>query len=232
MMRVTFLAHSGFFVELDSVCLLFDWWRGDLPPLPAKPLIVFASHAHEDHFKQEIFSLNAEAFLLGRDIKPRSLNRRGVAAKTLEKCLFLRENQSVVPLPGIEVETLRSTDMGVAFLVTAEDRTLFHAGDLNWWHWSEEPDLWNSDMARNFQICTEPLRDREIDLAMLPLDPRLGEDGFRGPKYFLELVKIQRFLPMHQWGDFGFTGKFLAKYPQFLPQTVSVKGEGQEFRFD
>ena len=33
-MRITFLAHSGFFVELDSMCLLFDYWRGELPPLP------------------------------------------------------------------------------------------------------------------------------------------------------------------------------------------------------
>ena len=33
-MRVTFLAHSGFFVELEGVCLLFDWWKGALPPLP------------------------------------------------------------------------------------------------------------------------------------------------------------------------------------------------------
>ena len=32
-MRVTFLAHDGFFIELDQVCLLFDWWKGVLPPL-------------------------------------------------------------------------------------------------------------------------------------------------------------------------------------------------------
>ena len=36
-MRVTFLAHDGFLIELDSVCLLFDWWKGALPPLPDKP---------------------------------------------------------------------------------------------------------------------------------------------------------------------------------------------------
>ena len=32
-MRVTYLAHSGFLVELLSVTLLFDWWKGALPPL-------------------------------------------------------------------------------------------------------------------------------------------------------------------------------------------------------
>ena len=38
MMQVTFLGHSGFLVESDAVCLLFDWSEGALPPLPEKPL--------------------------------------------------------------------------------------------------------------------------------------------------------------------------------------------------
>ena len=64
-MRVTFLAHSGFFLELETASLLFDWWKGDLPPLPSGPLLVFASHHHEDHFRPAIFQLGAAAFLLG-----------------------------------------------------------------------------------------------------------------------------------------------------------------------
>ena len=35
MMHVTFLDHSGFLVELPGLTLLFDWWKGDLPPLPS-----------------------------------------------------------------------------------------------------------------------------------------------------------------------------------------------------
>ena len=65
-MRVTFLEHSGFLVELPSVTLLFDWWKGELPALrPGVPLLVFSSHRHEDHFKPEIFSLEASAELRG-----------------------------------------------------------------------------------------------------------------------------------------------------------------------
>ena len=55
MMRVTFLGHSGFLMESESVCLLFDWSEGELPPLPEKPLFVFASHRHQDHFQPRIF---------------------------------------------------------------------------------------------------------------------------------------------------------------------------------
>ena len=57
-MRVTFLAHSGFLIELERLLLLFDWWKNELPPLPEKPLLVFASHSHEDHFSPRIFSLD------------------------------------------------------------------------------------------------------------------------------------------------------------------------------
>ena len=71
-MRVTFLAHDGFFIELDTLCLLFDWWKEAVPPLPDKPLLVFVSHRHEDHFNPEVFTLASRRadvqFLLGSDM--------------------------------------------------------------------------------------------------------------------------------------------------------------------
>lgn len=230
MMRATFLDHSGFLVELDSVCLLFDWWRGELPPLPDKPLLVFASHWHEDHFSPAVFSLPAAAFLFGC-MDSAWLAKKGASADALKKSFSLDGNETCVPLPGVSVETLPSTDEGVAFLVTADGNTIFHAGDLNWWHWEGEPDPWNPDMAKAFQTCCQPLQGRKIDLAMLPLDPRLGRDGFRGPKHFLETANIRRFLPMHQWGNLGFTADFLACYPEYNEQTIPVEQTGQVFTF-
>ena len=114
----------------------------------------------------------------------------------------------------------------------AEGTTIFHAGDLNWWHWEGEDPSWNRNMEADFKRYAEPLRGRRIDLAMLPLDPRLGEDGFRGPKYFLELADIRRFLPMHQWGNFDFTNQFLSCYNSFKYRTVCVNRTGQVFTFE
>jgi len=232
MIQVTFLDHSAFWVELPSMTLLFDWWKGDLPALrPGIPLLVFASHQHEDHFNPAIFSLEASAFLLGKDIKPRRLKHNGVASETLEKCVFLKGNESISPLPGVTVETLPSTDEGVAFLVTADGKTIFHGGDLNWWHWEGEDPAWNRNMEVNFLRYTKPLENRSIDLAMLPLDSRLGEDGFRGPKHFLETADISHFIPMHQWNDFSFTAQFLERYPAFAEKTSPVFQKGQIFKF-
>ena len=79
-MTVTFLDHSGFLVELPSVTLLFDWWKGEVPPLPAgKPLLVCASHRHPDHFDPKIFTLDDGQreirFLLGKGIRLTDRNR-------------------------------------------------------------------------------------------------------------------------------------------------------------
>ncbi len=237
-MRVTFLEHSGFLVETGFAALLFDWWKGELPALPpGVPLYVFASHVHPDHFDPKIFALNDGnrdvSFLLGKGVSldPRHLQRWGVSPETVEKAR-VRQGGQTLSLPQAEIETLSSSDEGVAFLVTLPDgRTVFHAGDLNWWHWEGEDRAWNRNMEVNFKKYTEPLRGRKIDLAMLPLDPRLGEAGFWGPAYFLETADIRHFLPMHQWGDFEFSRKFLEENPAFTERTVPVERAGQVFTF-
>lgn len=245
MMQVTFLDHSGFLVETDVVTLLFDWWKGELPAMkPGVPLYVFASHRHEDHFNPQIFALDTWKeevlddgdrdvyFLLGKGVSL-DLRRRlwGISPETAGKIRVCQGGQ-VLSLPQAEIETLTSTDEGVAFLVTLPDgRTVFHAGDLNWWHWEGEDKGWNRNMEANFKRYTQPLQGRRIDLAMLPLDPRLGEAGFWGPAYFLEKADIRRFLPMHQWGDFDFTRKFLEKHPAFTDLAAPVERTGQTFVF-
>ncbi len=239
MIRAVFLAHSGFLVELPSATLLFDWWKGELPAIrPEVPLLVFASHHHPDHFNRKIFRL-AEAgreirYLLGKDIKPtaRQKERWGLDEAAAARCVFLGGGQRLEAIPGVTVETLPSTDEGAAFLVSADGLAVFHAGDLNWWHWEGEDKAWNTNMAANFRRYTEPLRGRRIDLAMLPLDPRLGPAGFWGPKAFLELADIRRCLPMHQWEDFGFTDRFLAEYPTFAGQVQKVTENGEVFVFN
>jgi len=231
MMRVTFLDHSGFLVELPSVTLLFDWWKGELPPLREDvPLLVFASHWHDDHFSPAVFSLPADSWLMG-DMDRRWLEKKGASPEQLERCISVSGNASCVPLEGVSVETLPSTDEGVAFLVAVDGQTIFHAGDLNWWHWEGEPDPWNPNMERSFKAYSQPLAGRHVNLAMVPLDPRQNEDGFRTANYLFEIADIQRLIPMHQWGNFAFTDAFLAKHPEYTEQIFPVHHAGQVFEF-
>lgn len=236
-MRATFLAHDGFLIELEHACFLFDWWKEALPLLPDKPLLVFVSHRHEDHFNPEVFNLADlhpdTRFFLGSDFRltTKNLEKWHISPETAAKCRRCGKHDVFDALPGITVETFPSTDEGVAWMVTAEGRAIFHAGDLNWWHWPEEDAAWNCNMEANFKRYTEPLQGRRVNLAMLPLDPRLEQGGFLGPRYFLELMDVQHFLPMHQWDHFEFTDAFLSACPQFAPLTVPVHHNSELFEW-
>lgn len=234
MMHVTFLAHSGFLVETESRCLLFDWWKGELPSLPDKPLTVFASHRHEDHFHSHIFTLDNGTrdvmFVLSKDIRLSAAHRKkwDVCDETAAKCHSLGGGETLSE-PGFHVETLRSTDQGVAFVVDCDGTTIYHAGDLNWWHWNEQDDAWNHDMECRFKRCIEPLRGRHLSLAMVPLDPRQEDAYDRGLLYLLELADVEQVLPMHQWEDFSLTERFKIARPEFAGKILEITENGQDF---
>ena len=237
-MRVTFLAHSGFFVELPEACLLFDWWKGTLPPIPQdRPLLVFASHRHEDHFSPAIFSLDDGTrdvtFLLGRDIRltDRNRTRWNVYDTAAEHCIRLGGGE-VRDLPsGVKIETLTSTDEGVAFLVTVGGRTLFHAGDLNWWHWEGEPDEYNKNMRRSYQSEINKLCGEKIDAAFVPVDPRLGEQYCLGIDCFMKRTETKRVFPMHFWGNYDVCSRLMLEEctKDYQDKIVKIEREGQTF---
>ena len=61
----------------------------------------------------------------------------------------------------LEIETLASNDQGVAFVVkVAGKRTVFHAGDLNWWHWNGESEEFNNDIADSYRQEIDLLKGR------------------------------------------------------------------------
>ena len=98
---------------------------------------------------------------------------------------------------GIEIETLRSNDMGVAFLVKVEGKTIYHAGDLNWWHWNGEPEEDNEYYKKTFQDEMKYLEGKKIDLAFMLLDPRQEDKYCWGMNYFLEHTDSKVVFPMH-----------------------------------
>ena len=60
MMNITYINHSGFLVESADCYYLFDYFKGSLPILKTeKPILVFASHNHQDHYNPEVFKLLA-----------------------------------------------------------------------------------------------------------------------------------------------------------------------------
>ena len=61
-MKVTYIYHSSFAVELEKSMLIFDYYgKGDLPERPAGKQVYFLnSHSHPDHFSKTIFNLRGK----------------------------------------------------------------------------------------------------------------------------------------------------------------------------
>lgn len=215
MIQTTFLAHSGFLIQTDSCYFLIDWWKGDLPVLENKPLYVLASHRHKDHYDPHIFDLDA-TFILSDDIPL----PEGQTAHVIGP------NQTLT-LDHVVIETLPSTDAGVAFILTVDGKTIYHAGDLHWWHWEGEPDPWNPDMEKNFKAYIAPLANRHLDLAFVPLDHRLQAAEDWGFVYVLNLAQVDAVVPMHQWNITEPTQRFCANYPQWAGLIHPLEQSGQ-----
>lgn len=230
MFKVTYIGHSGFLIELEQVLLLFDYHQGDIPALPeGKRLYAFVSHRHGDHFNPEIFKLAEQCpdvqYVLSRDIwlsrVPKELHSQTVQLKPRAEWSDLL----------VTVETLKSTDEGVAFLVQAEGKTIYHAGDLNDWHWEGESAEWNRKMGEDFRKALTPLAGRKIDAAFIPLDPRQEDSYCLGMDYFLEQTDAQTVYPMHCWEDYGIIDRWLSEHPDspYKERIVKIGGRGESF---
>ena len=76
-MQLTYIFHSGFALETDRCILVFDYWMDPAGVMPRllqspKPLYVFSSHFHEDHFNRDIFFWRTRKakvrYILSKDI--------------------------------------------------------------------------------------------------------------------------------------------------------------------
>lgn len=198
-MRVTYIGHSGFSVELESHILLFDYYEGTMPEFdPAKKLLVFASHFHPDHFNREILKL-ADVYPDVEYIFPKDI---GIAKKEQRVSEHFMRKRDEITVGDTKVKSLRSTDEGVAFLVRCEDRIIYHAGDLNWWHWEEEDDAYNRMMRGDYQKEIETLTGEKIDLAFVVLDPRQEEQFYWGFDWYMRHTDTKIVFPMHMWKQY------------------------------
>lgn len=209
-MRITYLAHSGFMVTTDEVVMVFDYYRDPSHSLEkyldrhaSAPVVFFVSHHHPDHYNPEIFNLaqnHKRLYILSNDVEARDTNSRlaiqGMSAGDI-----------VEDLPGIaSVEAFDSTDAGVSFAVkTQEGKMVFHAGDLNNWHWNEENsprEVAEADAAFRKVLHRIAEKYPALDVTFFPVDTRQGRDFAVGATEFVEAIRVKDFFPMHFDGNY------------------------------
>ena len=246
-MKITYIGHSGFCVEFDHAVCIFDYYEGEIPKLDLqKPIFIFVSHWHHDHLNFDVFQMTQKyphtLWLFSDDIRKkynrRYMKKQGLRKEDEEKLFFLKaQEQYCFSVFGseeeIRVETLKSTDEGVAFVVNIEGKQIYHAGDLNWWTWDGETKEEYQAMTEAFWREMDCLKDRHFDVAFVPLDPRQGDKFYLGLDAFMRTTKTDAVYPMHFWKDSSVIGKIKQMkcseaYRDKIKNTPAVKEENLE----
>ncbi|MEA5000212.1 MAG: hypothetical protein VB087_12605 [Candidatus Limiplasma sp.] len=204
-LKVTYHYNSGFSIRVGSTLLVFDYWEGEGRRLGEvgrlnkgiltafEQVYVFVSHGHPDHLDPVIYDWRAAVpeitYIVSSDLP---IGKRGRRIAPGEEMTLGQD---------VTVRAFESTDLGVSFLVTAYGMNIFHAGDLNLWHWRQESSLREIEAAEQaFYGACEPIPSGVIDLAMFPVDPRQGMMYDAGANHFILTKKPRLFIPMH-WQD-------------------------------
>ena len=240
-MTITYIYHSCCAIEFETFSVIVDFykdayqdndesgraWVKDYLLKKEEPLYVLCTHSHSDHFNQDILSWDNEkkniTYVFSKEIQ---------ATYNDEKVIYLDKLETYKD-DNISIKAFGSTDAGASFYIQHGDAKIFHAGDLNNWHWNKEVPQDESLVYENQYICELELISEEIekvDVAMFPLDPRLGEDFMRGGKQFINKVQTDNFLPLH----FGDNYELIKQFEPFARAAhcnlLKVEHTGQSFK--
>lgn len=246
-MKVYFVHHSCFVVELEKSYLIFDYFRneqvngftftGVLPDFDReKTLYFFASHKHQDHFDLMILMLAEQYphihYILSKDIRlgANYLKRNEIPLSIKEKITFVSPNETY-RVDDLVIRTLRSTDVGVAFYVEAEAANIYHAGDLHNWYFEGAGELINGRMERAYKAALRHLAGKHINVAFVVLDPRLGAFKNQGMDYFVQQVNADYIFPMHMWQQYELIPEYKKHcfHAGYTDRIQDVTGENQIF---
>ena len=237
--KITHLFHSGYAVETAEHFLIFDYYQ----PISRKTdgiaegiitrdylktkknVFVFVSHNHADHFDPAILEWGKNnptiTYILSSDV---SANTDQLHCHVLSAYEEINVNQVII-------KTYGSTDQGISFLLQVDGLSVFHAGDLNWWHWTGESLKEQASAEAAFKAEIVKIGQQHIDIAFFPIDRRMEEFYCIGAEYFAEKFKPTLLVPMHFGKDFAITQTFAKKAKELFINTVEINHKGQEIFF-
>ena len=235
-MNLTYYHHSGFSAAVDDILLVFDYWLGEHRELPAdkridedtlrryREVYVFISHEHPDHMDPEVFGwrkIVPVTYVVSMDMPIGTRGKR------------MAPGDELTLSPRVKVKAFESTDLGVSFLVDVCGIRLFHAGDLNFWHWREESTVKEIEEAEEaFRRAVDPIMKEDIDVAFFPVDPRQGRLFDAGANYFIMSVKPRLMIPMHFWGRAEIAVEFARRSRCRQTEVLAMTRPGEQIRVE
>ena len=228
--KVTYIFHSCFAVEDDYVVVVFDYWRdhpdgrlGRLLKGTNKPIYFVASHFHADHYSSRMFEYaDREAgarFLLSYDVVRRKHVQQNRITDTLRPGHMYSDEY-------LTLHAFRSTDIGVSVALTLPGgATIFHAGDLNTWYFSDPNDKHLQTTLHQMEGMYMSVLDEiklvypRFDHVMFPVDPRLEDELLRGAFQWLRHIETANFYPMHFWRQYDVMAENVQQLTDLFPAT-------------
>ena len=216
---VYYIYHSAFVIELKKSILIFDFYRfpsnkkkekeeffNRFIKRTDKKVYVFSTHSHSDHFNKEILTwleMNENIkYILSDDIR----------IYKHKNFYFTKEDDSF-ELDNLKISTFGSTDLGSSFYINTENKNIFHSGDLHFWHWEDDTAEEEKNMYDGYIAQLEKIKKLDrIDIAFVPVDPRLGVNTLEGVELFYKILKPKIIIPMHFSDDYSRMKEFTEKF--------------------
>ena len=211
-------------LEINQNLIIFDYYYEKnafdrkkftdyLKTKPNTDIYYIVTHGHHDHFSEEIFSPSHQSskgttrYILSEDLKEyKGINSNITFCKPYDK----------LTIGSLNIKTFGSTDQGVSYLVEVigSEKLIFHSGDLNWWHWkSFSPDeklQEKKDYLQELEKIKAYLfqNNLTIDIAFVPVDPRLEEFYNLAGNAFIDEIKPKKIFPLHFRNEYEVTTEF------------------------
>lgn len=177
-----------------------------------KPCYFLSSHFHQDHFQPFILEIfkhyqalaesQGKAQLVHLILSKDIARYRKVWIKELQdKIEWIRKGETL-EFPDLSIEAFGSTDVGVSFVCKVENKVIFHAGDLNNWHWTDcstPQEVLHANQKYQQELQKIYQSHTSFYLAMFPCDPRIGSGFLQGAQEFVSTFNVGCFVPMHFW---------------------------------
>lgn len=219
-LKIQYLDHSGFSVETANKLLVFDYYRGTVD-LGNKPVYIFSSHSHPDHYNPVILEWQREK----RDV--RYVFSSDIEVSHPDSSITMMSPYEETKLGDLNIKTFGSTDLGVSFLLDSEGVRIFHAGDLNWWYWWGDTEEGIAQATADFKAEIAKIKGEQIDLAFFPVDPRLEHNYGLGAEYFIQEIKPRFLIPMHFWDNQQAIQKFVGEMQERPTKVIALTKPGQ-----
>ncbi len=238
-MTIRYLFHSGFAIESEDCTIVIDYFRDDSDADRSiangvvsdeylkRPgsFYVLSSHSHADHFNPVVMGWQKVRpdiqYVLSRDIL---LSGKAASAPNVHPLV----SGDTYEDKRLRIDAFGSTDLGISFVIHLDSKVLFHAGDLNNWHWNREASAeFAQDAERAYlaELSKIKAQTPSMDVAMFPVDPRLGPDSGRGAEQLTAAIQVKTLIPMHFSTDTDEPLRYKNTHPNAHVETLIKRGD-------